>query len=364
MGAAASIKAAIGRKLTVYRENRELVKINEYDRKFHKLQHMLIERRSHNFNQVKETIPELKKRTRKARKKLMKTLPSSEISLSEARESYQYLHGLRERLVQAGEKSTSQPYGCNPSDEILEGVQALADGNSYTREWQELNANLQVLITKHKKEEMDWIRKHVKKCTEWMKRLQSLIKKLDACIDIGKEVVGILDNIIEPLLVMEKKGMEHIHKLDSELKKAERTINRLHSEKLRIETAAAFADKLIFKGHTNSHLIPTKDMSQAKKKWLEVIGKVIELNNEVKRKKHEKMLLQIEYGDNCCELVHHIDTQEAEEKKKELLEVGEGMKHDNSLISTPLGNELVLAIDDEIYEESSDLMMSEIEEED
>lgn len=283
MGAAASIKASIGRKLTVYREQRELQRINAYDHKFHKLQHMLLERRSQNFNQAKETIPELKKRTRKARKKLMKTLPKSKISSHEAKESYAYLKDLRQRLVLASEKTHSQPYGCNPSDEILEGVQALADGNSYTKEWQELNTSLQIMIKKHKIEEMNWIKNKIKKCTDWIKKLQSLIKKLDACIEIGEEVTIILDDIIDPLLMMEKKSISNVRQLDSELLKAERIINRLHHEKLTIETAAAFADKLIFKQHTDSHLLPTNEMSRARQKWVEIIKLVIEENN-VKKK--------------------------------------------------------------------------------
>ena len=60
-----------------------------------------------------------------------------------------------------------------------EGVRALDDGNPYKAEWQELNLVVQASIMKHKADQAAWFQERIKKCTAWMKRLQSLIKKIE-----------------------------------------------------------------------------------------------------------------------------------------------------------------------------------------
>ncbi len=54
----------------------------------------------------------------------------------------------------------------------------MEDGNPYTQEWANLNVVVTSLIKKHKQSEMEWTKKNVKRCTDWMKRLNSLMKKL------------------------------------------------------------------------------------------------------------------------------------------------------------------------------------------
>ena len=279
------------RQMVVYRQKRDLLRVGKMEDKFVKVKGLLVERQAIQEEQLQVEIPLFRKRVLKAHTRLVKTLPAAEAHLAEAYETQEYLTDLRARLVLGLEKSTSRPYGANPSDAVLDGVRALEDGNPYSPDYKELEVDVQRTIDEHKKGEAGWANGKIKCCSEWLKQLKSLIRKLEANVEIGREVASRMQEIAAPLEDLSTVSVSQLHKLNLEILRAERHIKKLKEDRLRIEVAAAFADDLLlFKNRPSTSGPP---MTKARARWVSAIKLVIEDNRE-SSKQAEAVQLQLE----------------------------------------------------------------------
>lgn len=252
MGAAASLKAQLDERKIIVREKKELKNVKKWEKKYTKLEGRLVDEHEHNYTQLRETVPSFRKRVLKARRKLRKAIPSAEVALDDALDTFDYLTDLRQRLVDAAEKSAQSPHGLNPPDDLCEDLLALEGGNPYNAEWKSLNEAVQRSVAGHKAREAQWTQAHIKKCTAWLRKISSLTKKMKINLDIGREGLEIMEEVLAPLGDIEKATAAQLQKLDEELEKAEAVLRRLKQERTTLEEAKE--DRLIIEAQRKERL--------------------------------------------------------------------------------------------------------------
>jgi len=250
MGAVASVQNEFNKKLVMYREKKQLSLIKGWQTKYEHLDGEF--RQQHLVSSAQlEDLPHLRMRIHKAKRNLLKVLPGAERHLAQALDSYNYVADLRKRLVEASEKAAVAPLGLNPPDDVQEGQRALDDGNPYKPEYKALEKDVRASIKAHKDREAAWFASKIRKCTKWMKRLTNLTKKIEACLEIGRESLEAMENYLGPLAQLEVASARELRSIGYEIARVERTIKRLKTEKTQLEVFSAFADPLLFKALDN-----------------------------------------------------------------------------------------------------------------
>ena len=158
------------------------------------------------------------------------------------------MQDLRGRLVGAKENCLSSRHGLKPSDEVLEGLRALEDGNPFSKEYRNLEIEVEDMVERHKKSELEWLDEQIRKITTWLKRIERLAKKMTACIEIGRELKGVIQGIASNASDVATLSATGTTRLDTELVQVEGILGRIKSERLQIEAATAFAASLLTNG--------------------------------------------------------------------------------------------------------------------
>ena len=305
MGAVASVQNEFNKKLAMYREKKQLTLIKGWQTKYEHLDGEF--RQQHLVSSAQlEDLPHLRMRIHKAKRNLLKALPGAERHLAQALDSYNYVADLRRRLVEASEKAAAAPLGLNPPDDVQEGQRALDDGNPYKPEYKVLEKDVRASIKAHKDREAAWFATNTRKCTKWMKELTALTKKVEACLEIGRESLEATENHLDPLTRLEAATARELRSIGYEIARVERTVKRLKTEKMQLEVFSAFSDPLLFKalgsGPQSMSLAEVKKLPAkrrvARLRWDKSIRAIIEevraaQRLEVEREKEEEEQLRI-----------------------------------------------------------------------
>jgi hypothetical protein len=263
----------------IYQRKKELSKFRKLENKLSVVTEMLVDRRTLHQEQLKVDIPIFKKRVGKLRKVLMKSVASAEINLAQASETESYLLDLRSRLIIGREKSINQPYGANPSDAVLDGVRALEDGNPYSPEYREMESAVQRTIEGHKHAEVEWSNAKIKICSEWIKRLKGIIRKLEANLEIGNDTAKRLDEIASSLEGTARASASQLRQLENEIIRTERCSMNLKEDRLQRDVAAAFVGRLPRLREGDRQAFNSE--SSARKRWGIAIDRVIHENKNL-----------------------------------------------------------------------------------
>ena len=57
---------------------------------------------------------------------------------------------------------------------------------SFSKEYRNLEIEVEDMVERHKKSELDWLDEQIRKTTTWLKRIERLAQKMTACIEIGR----------------------------------------------------------------------------------------------------------------------------------------------------------------------------------
>ena len=214
------------------------------------------------------------------------------------------MQDLRGRLVRAKEECLASRHGLKPSDEVLEGLRALEDGNPFSKEYRNLEIEVEDMVERHKKSELDWLDEQIRKTTTWLKRIERLAKKMTACIEIGRGLQGAIQGIASNASDAAILSATGTKRLDTELVQVEGILGRIKSERLQIEAATAFAASLLTNGEalhqctfdTLDLVDETQDadLSAPRKRWRKAIRLVINDLRQGKERKRQKALAALD----------------------------------------------------------------------